>query len=154
MTDMKRNQIRNFTILLIGLFLVMGCGSSKEFNTLNGFMPQSDLSPAELEVLREQVVDHEELDESPQVEGGMVSILMGLRYPEEARRAEAGGRVVIDFIVDLEGNARDLIVAQSAGYGMDEEAIRLVKSGTYIPAKRNGEAVVARQTLPVTFGMP
>ena len=121
---------------------------------LNGFMPESDLSPAELEQLRDQVVHHTELDESPQVEGGMVSILMGLRYPEEARRAEAGGRVVIDFIVDLKGNARDLIVAQSAGYGMDEEAIRLVKSGTYIPAKRNGEAVVARQTLPVTFGLP
>ena len=151
---MNKLQLPAFFSLLLILLIVAGCGSSKEFNTLNGFMPESDLSPAELEQLRDQVVHHSELDESPQVEGGMVSILMGLRYPEEARRAEAGGRVVIDFIVDLEGNARDLIVAQSAGYGMGEEAIRLVKSGTYIPAKRNGEAVVARQTLPVTFGLP
>jgi len=151
---MNKLQLPAFFSLLLILLIVAGCGSSKEFNTLNGFMPESDLSPAELEQLRDQVVHHSELDESPQVEGGMVSILMGLRYPEEARRAEAGGRVVIDFIVDLEGNARDLIVAQSAGYGMDEEAIRLVKSGTYIPAKRNGEAVVARQTMPVTFGLP
>ena len=151
---MNKLQLPAFFSLVLILLIVAGCGSSKEFNTLNGFMPESDLSPAELEQLRDQVVHHSELDESPQVEGGMVSILMGLRYPEEARRAEAGGRVVIDFIVDLEGNARDLIVAQSAGYGMGEEAIRLVKSGTYIPAKRNGEAVVARQTLPVTFGLP
>lgn len=121
---------------------------------MNGFMPEGDLSPAELEQLRDQVVHHSELDETPQVEGGMVSILRGLRYPEDARRAGAGGRVVIDFIVDLDGNVRDIIVAQSAGYGMDEEAMRLVKSGTFIPAQRNGEPVVARQTLPVTFGLP
>lgn len=151
---MNKLQLPAFFSLLLILLIVAGCGSSKEFNTMNGFMPDGDLSPAELEQLRDQVVHHSELDESPQVEGGMVSILRGLRYPEDARRAEAGGRVVIDFIVDLDGNARDIIVAQSAGYGMDEEAMRLVKSGTFIPAQRNGEPVVARQTLPVTFGLP
>jgi len=151
---MKKIQLSAFLSLFLILLIIAGCGSSKEFNSLDGFMPESDLSQAELEQLRDQVVDHTEVDEMPQVEGGMVSILRGLRYPEEARRAGAGGRVVIDFIVDLEGNARDLIVAQSAGYGMDEEAIRLVKSGTFIPAQRNGESVVARQTLPVTFGLP
>jgi len=151
---MRKTQLTMIIPLFVFLLIIVGCSSSKDFNTFNGFMPQSELSTTELEELRQQVVDYEELDEMPQVEGGIMSVLMGLRYPNEARRAEAGGRVLIDFIVDLDGNARDLIVAQSAGYGMDEEAIRLVKSATFIPAQRKGEAVVARQTLPVTFGLP
>jgi TonB family protein len=150
--DIKK--LRTLLPLFITLILVVGCGSSKEFNTIDGFMPESDLPADELEQLREQVVDHSDLDEMPQVAGGMSSIFMGMRYPEDARRAGAGGRVLIDFIVDLDGNARDLIVSESAGYGMDEEVIRLVRSATFIPARRNGEAVVARQNLPITFNLP
>ncbi len=147
-------QLRKLLLFIITIFLATGCGSSKEFNTVNGFMPESELSAEELDQLREQVVDHNDLDEMPQVAGGMSSIFIGMRYPDDARRAGAGGRVVVDFIVDLDGNARDLIVSESAGYGMDEEVIRLVRSATFIPARQNAEAVVARQTLPITFNLP
>lgn len=151
---MDITQLRKLLLVFITLFLVTGCGSSKEFNTENGFIPESELSADELNQLREQVVHQNDLDEMPQVAGGMSSIFRGMRYPEDARRAGAGGRVVVDFIVDLDGNARDLIVSESAGYGMDEEVIRLVRSATFIPARQNGEAVVARQTLPITFNLP
>lgn len=151
---MKTAQVQSFILLLTTLLVIVGCGSSKEFNAEDGFRPEADLSPAELEQLRSQVVDSSELDVAPNVENGVRSLLYGLQYPEEARKSGAGGRVIIDFIVALDGKARDLVVAKSAGYGMDEEAIRLVKSGTFIPAQKNGEAVVARQKLPILFSMP
>ncbi|NBC28110.1 MAG: TonB family protein [Bacteroidetes bacterium] len=151
---MKKAQIQSLILLLTSLLVLVGCGSSKEFNTEDGFKPEADLSSAELEQLRSQVLDSSELDVAPKVKNGMRSLFYGLQYPEEARKAGAGGRVIIDFIVDLDGNPRDLVVAKSAGYGLDEEAIRLVKSGTFIPAQKDGEAVVARQTLPILFSMP
>ncbi|MEX0662753.1 MAG: energy transducer TonB [Balneolaceae bacterium] len=141
-------------VMVFSLVYITGCGSAKEYNTKDGFMPGSDLSSAELKQLREQVVHHTDLDEMPQVEGGMQGVMIELSYPEEARKEGAGGRIVIDFIVDLDGNAKDLIVVKSAGYGMDEEAIRLVESAKFIPAKQNGESVVARQTIPISFMLP
>jgi len=151
---MKTAKIQSILPIIIAVLLIAGCGSSKEFNTEDGFRPDSELSSAELEQLRGQVVERSELDITPQVDNGITSLFIGMQYPEEARKAGAGGRVIIDFIVDLDGNARDLVIAKSAGYGMDEEALRLVKAGTFIPAQKNGEAVVARQTLPILFRLP
>lgn len=50
--------------------------------------------------------------------------------------------VRIRFIVDSAGNLRDIHPETSNGYGMEEEAKRVLeKSGKWVPAKQNGKNV-------------
>lgn len=62
--------------------------------------------------------------------------------------------VYIQFIVDAEGNISDMKPLTSHGYGMEEEAIRVIKktkSTKWIPAFQNSQHVPAYRKQPVTF---
>jgi len=60
--------------------------------------------------------------------------------------------VVVQFIVDKEGGLHDIKALTHHGYGMEEEAIRLVSKGPkWIPAVQNGHVVNAHEKQPVTF---
>lgn len=60
--------------------------------------------------------------------------------------------VIIQFIVDKAGNVSDLKALTSLGYGMEAEALRVLKkSGKWIPAIQNGEEVKAYRKQPITF---
>lgn len=60
--------------------------------------------------------------------------------------------VVVQFIVDLNGNISDVIPLTRLGYGMEEEAIRVIKkSGKWRPAIQNGREVRAYRRQPITF---
>ncbi|WP_158551461.1 energy transducer TonB [Rhodohalobacter sp. SW132] len=139
-------------VISIGIF--SGCGSSGSFNSEDGFVPESELTVEELEALRSQVVDRDSVDTLPVVAGGRMGLLGGIDYPEKARNAGAEGTVIIDFIVDLEGNARDLVVRESVGHGLDEESIRMIKATRFNPARKNGEPVVVRHSMPIQFSLP
>jgi protein TonB len=76
-----------------------------------------------------------------------------LRYPEEAISQGQGGTVVVQFVVDLEGNVSDVkaIGGPETG-GLKEEAERVIKrSGKWEPAIQNGRHVKAYRRQPVTF---
>jgi protein TonB len=76
-----------------------------------------------------------------------------LRYPEEAMSQGIGGTVVVQFVVDLDGNVSDVkaISGPETG-GMREEAERVIrKSGKWVPAVQNGRHVKAYRKQPVTF---
>lgn len=60
--------------------------------------------------------------------------------------------VVVQFIVDKEGNISDVKALSNHGYGMEEEAIRAVKRGPkWTPAVQNGRQVKAYRKQPITF---
>lgn len=60
--------------------------------------------------------------------------------------------VVIEFKVNLDGALSDIKPVTKLGYGMEEEAIRVVKSsGKWIPATRYGKTVTAYIKQPVNF---
>jgi protein TonB len=76
-----------------------------------------------------------------------------LRYPDEAMNLGLGGTVVVQFVVDLDGNVSDVkaISGPEAG-GMREEAERVIRrSGKWVPAVQNGRHVKAYRRQPVTF---
>ncbi len=75
-----------------------------------------------------------------------------LKIPREALRANVGGKVYVEFIVNTDGTADDFKILKSVGFGCDEEAIRVLKSVTqWIPGKQSGRAVRSRFTQPITF---
>lgn len=61
-------------------------------------------------------------------------------------------QVVIQFIVDREGNISDVKPLTSHGYGMEEEAMRAIKKAPrWTPAVQNGRQVKAYRKQPITF---
>jgi TonB family protein len=82
-------------------------------------------------------------------------IQRNLRYPSAAVRANVGGKVYVQFVVNKDGTIQDIKVLKSVGFGCDEEAIRLIKSvPRWTPGKQSGRAVRSRFTQPITFVLP
>lgn len=87
----------------------------------------------------------------------MVYINKHMVYPKEALKAKVEGKVIVKFVVNRDGSISDVAVAegQELGYGLPQEALRLVRSfPDWKPAKQNGMNVLCYATLPITFKLP
>jgi protein TonB len=72
--------------------------------------------------------------------------------PIENNAPEGSYTVVVQFIVDKEGNISDVKALSSHGYGMEEEAVRVIKKGPkWVPAIQNGRNVKAYRKQPITY---
>jgi periplasmic protein TonB len=74
-------------------------------------------------------------------------------YPDEALSNEIQGIVVVQFIVDKEGNVSDVQVVSGPDQGgLRNEAIRVIRnSGRWTPAIQNGRQVKSYKKQPVVF---
>ena len=74
-----------------------------------------------------------------------------LHYPDAAQSAEVQGDVLVQFIVDKEGNV-SYVQAVSGPDELREEAVRVIrKSGRWTPAIQNGRTVKSYKKQPVKF---
>lgn len=74
-----------------------------------------------------------------------------LRYPQEAVDNEIQGPVVVQFIVDREGNVSE-VEAVSGPQELRAEAVRVIKkSGKWTPAIQNGRKVKSYKKQPIVF---
>jgi protein TonB len=76
-----------------------------------------------------------------------------LRYPDDAVNNEIQGTVVVQFIVDKEGNVSDVQpISGPDNGGLREEAVRVIKkSGKWTPAVQNGRQVKSYKKQPIVF---
>ena len=76
-----------------------------------------------------------------------------LRYPDDAVNNEIQGTVVVQFIVDKEGNVSDVqAISGPDNGGLREEAVRVIKkSGKWTPAVQNGRNVKSYKKQPIVF---
>lgn len=76
-----------------------------------------------------------------------------LRYPEVALANEIEGRVMISFIVELDGSVSNVkLIGKDIGGGCSNEAIRVIKKlPKWMPAKINGKAVRSYFQYPINF---
>jgi len=72
-------------------------------------------------------------------------------YSEEARKAKYQGTVVLWIVVDTQGNVQQAQVVKPLGMGLDENALRTVKTWKFKPAMRNGAPVPVRVMVEVSF---
>ena len=95
----------------------------------------------------------EQMPEFPNGEESMMQyIAEQVKYPAEAKKAGAYGRVFIGFIVEPDGSLSDFKVLRGIGYGCDEEALRVVKSmPKWQPGMHRGKAVRVQYLVPVNF---
>jgi protein TonB len=75
-----------------------------------------------------------------------------LIYPPRARKENVEGRVVLWFIVGVDGLAKDIRVKESRPEGVfDDAAISCISGVRYEPAKYKGRPVEMQVVVPVDF---
>jgi len=94
------------------------------------------------------------VEDMPELVGGLQSIQANLVYPELAMKAGIEGRVIIQFVVDEEGEVQNPVVVRGIGSGLDAAALSAVESAKFVPGKQRGVPVKVKMSLPVTFKLP
>lgn len=75
-------------------------------------------------------------------------------YPPEALARRLAGVVTLHVLVERDGRVSHAEVAESAGPLLDAAALEAVQRWRFSPARRDGEPVVARITVPFEFTPP
>lgn len=97
------------------------------------------------------VVEH-----MPEFPGGMNALFqfMGenMKYPEDAKKLNKQGRVLVTFVIDKDGSVVDAVVVKSVWPSLDAEALRVVRAmPKWTPGRQNGKVVRVKFTLPFNF---
>ncbi|MDG5767977.1 energy transducer TonB [Balneolales bacterium ANBcel1] len=116
-----------------------------------GFLPPPPPPPVDLEEEYDEPDVFTIVEEMPMLIGGMSALYQHLRYPELARMAGIEGRVIVQFVIDENGNVQDPVVVRGVGGGLDEAALEAVKKIRFTPGKQRGRPVKVRYSLPITF---
>jgi len=91
------------------------------------------------------------VEQMPKLYGSIDSLHNELTYTNEAAKAEVEGRVMVQFIVNKEGEVEYPEVIRGIGHGLDEEALRVIKTAKFTPGKQRGEKVRVRQSLALNY---
>lgn len=91
------------------------------------------------------------VEKMPELVGGLAGLQQKITYPELAKKAGIEGRVIVQFIVDKEGNVENPQVIKGIGSGCDEEALRVVKEAKFKPGTQRGEPVRVQYSLPISY---
>ncbi len=97
------------------------------------------------------------LDENPEFEGGLKALQLfvakNLRYPNTAMEVGKQGTLYVKFVVDEKGKVIDVLLQNNLGFGLDEEALRVVKMipDFKSPGKVKGKPVKTNYQLPIKF---
>ncbi|NIT61149.1 MAG: TonB family protein [Aliifodinibius sp.] len=91
------------------------------------------------------------VENMPELVGGLASLQQIMTYPEEASEAGAEGRVIVQFIVDKEGNVVNPSIIKGAHKSLNEEALRVVRQADFKPGTQNGNPVRVQYSLPISF---
>ena len=73
-------------------------------------------------------------------------------YPMIAAENGVEGRVIIQFVVNEEGDATNAEVIRSVDINLDKEALRVIRSlPKFKPGKQRGKAVKVYYIAPINF---
>jgi protein TonB len=104
----------------------------------------------------ETVTDFKSLEVMPVPYGGASAwskfLSKNLRYPDMAIDQHIQGKVWVSFIIEADGKLSNFKVERGVGYGLDEEALRVLKlAPAWKPGIQNGHAVRVQYTIPINF---
>jgi periplasmic protein TonB len=72
-------------------------------------------------------------------------------YSDDARKAHIQGTVVLDSIIQKDGTIDVQKVERSLGYGLDDEAKKVLKRWKCEPGKKDGQAVAVQLQIVINF---
>lgn len=92
----------------------------------------------------------------PEFPGGIVEFYKfvgnNFKIPAEASKNNIETKISMQFMVEKDGSLSEITIVKDAGYGLGDEAIRVLKlSPKWIPASENGNPVRVLYSLPITI---
>lgn len=119
---------------------------------------QTDPGPAGPGVAKEDngVKELGTLEVMPEPVGGAAAwakfLQKNLRYPPVAQEQGMSGKVLLSFIIEKDGSLSNIKIEHGAGYGFDEEALRVLKlAKAWKPGIQNNQPVRVRYNIPINF---
>jgi periplasmic protein TonB len=99
---------------------------------------------------------YQKVDQMPKFPGGDTALVKYLaektQYPNIAREICIEGKVFVKFVIDKEGKIIKPVVVRGIGGGLNEEALRVVRTmPAWIPGQQNGKKVNVYVILPIPF---
>lgn len=73
------------------------------------------------------------------------------QYPFEMRRAGISGEVLVDFIVDTNGDVRNAFAVHSSQREFESAAVQAVSKWKFRPGRKGGHAVFTHMQVPIVF---
>lgn len=94
----------------------------------------------------------------PEYPGGVKAIqafiIANLKYPPEAFANKIEATVHIHYVLDAKGTVMEAKCIGNPGYGLDEEAIRVVKLLKYSSAKNRKLRITFNKKIDIHFRLP
>ena len=72
-------------------------------------------------------------------------------YTELARKARVEGIVIIEAIIDQNGNVTDARILKGLPFGLEQSALDAVKRWKFVPGTLNGQPVPVFYDLTINF---
>lgn len=105
------------------------------------------------------IVDNDNWEKEPKYKGGQIAlnkfVRENVRYPDSALKNNISGDVAVNLTIDVDGNIKDSRIIKGKGYGLDEEALRLVSlMPPFKPGHINLRKKVMNKTIVIHFKLP
>ncbi|MCX7954848.1 MAG: energy transducer TonB [Bacteroidales bacterium] len=104
----------------------------------------------------EEVINFYVIEEKPEFPGGEAAMMQwiakNIKYPEIAKENNIQGKVFVQFIIDKDGQVKNVEVVRGVDPVLDREAVRVVSSmPQWKPGKQRGKPVKVQFQLPINF---
>ncbi len=158
----KNYSMNEIRVLLFCCILALNAGSSAQEKKKEPTAASEDpiaITPARVRSPEEEQADTTVFafaEQPPRFPGGTEAMFSFIqkhkKYPQGGPDADKEGKVYVSFVVQSDGNIKNIIVKKSLSPSHDAEATRIIrKMPKWIPAKQNGKPVNCSYTLPITF---
>lgn len=95
-----------------------------------------------------EIFDPSKLDQQPQARAKVPP-----QYPFEMRRAGITGEVLVEFIVDANGDVRNAFAVRSTQREFETAAVQAVSKWKFRAGRKGGRPVATRMQQPITFSL-
>lgn len=149
----------------------------KESNQLNKVDETQELAPEDIDPVEKQEEEKQEeqqeeekeepinlndaetlkiVEQLPEYPGGMVEFMkwltVMLKYPDAALKRKIEGKVMVSFIVNVDGSVSDIKIVQGAHKLLDDEALRVVRlMPKWKPGLEGGRPCRSMISIPIVF---
>lgn len=99
---------------------------------------------------------HEKVEVMPEFPGGkkeLFNYMIGqIKYPDDAQKEGVEGKVMVKFVVDIDGSIVDVKAKNSVYPSMDKQAMEVVSNmPKWTPGMQDGKAVKVEMVLPIAY---
>ncbi len=111
--------------------------------------PHQPLEAKEIYTIAEQM---------PTPEGGIADFYEKLpervRFSDVAIKYQVSGTIFVSLVVGEDGSVSELRIDKGLGFGLEEEALRIMQQTRWEPGRQDGKAVAVAFLFPVPFTSP